>query len=120
MSRVIVHTTMAFMLLVGVVNAGEYNPVIDIGDEAPTWKDLPGVDGKKHSFDDLKDSAIVVVVFTCNSCPYAVDYEDRIMKIAKDYQSKGVAIVAINVNKVPEDSLDKMKERAKARKLVRR
>ncbi len=99
------------------VSAGEFNPVLNIGDVAPVWKNLPGVDGKLHSLADLKDKPVVVVVFTCNSCPYAVDYEDRLNALAKQHAGKSgkVAVVAINVNHVPEDSLAKMQSRAKAK-----
>jgi peroxiredoxin len=91
--------------------AGEFNDVLKIGDAAPAWKSLPGVDDKAHSMEDLKDKKVVVVVFTCNSCPIATAYEDRIIAIAKKH-SREVAVVAINVNKVPADSLEKMKARA--------
>lgn len=97
------------------VAGGEFNTVLDIGDPAPAWKDLPGVDGKSHALADLKDKEVVVVVFTCNSCPYAVDYEDRIIALAKKYGGADgkVGVVAINSNRIPEDSLEKMQERAK-------
>ncbi len=52
-----------------VASAGEYNEVLSIGDVAPAWSELPGVDGRKHSLKDLADKQVVVVVFTCNSCP---------------------------------------------------
>jgi peroxiredoxin len=91
--------------------AGEYNEVLSIGDAAPSWENLPGVDDKQHSLADLKDKPIVVLVFTCNTCPIAVDYEDRIIKFAKD-QADQVAVVAINSNSVKDDQLPKMRERA--------
>ena len=94
-------------------HAGEFNPDINIGDAMPTWKDLPGVDGKDHSAADLKDAKAVVVVFTCCSCPYAVDAEDRLVALAKRCKEKGVAMVAFNVNKIAEDLLPSMKKRAK-------
>src|SRR5262245_12997147 len=97
----------AFVLVASIVQAGEYNTEHNIGDAAPAWKDLPGTDGKQHSLDDLKDKKLVVVVFTCNSCPVATDYQDRIIDFAKRHADQ-VAVVAINVNKVPEDSLPKM------------
>lgn len=103
------------MLATSVVQAGQYNPDRNIGDAAPAWKNLPGTDGKQHSLDDLKDKKFVVVVFTCNSCPVATDYQDRISEFAKKYAEQ-VAVVAINVNKVPEDSLPKMKELAEKKK----
>jgi peroxiredoxin len=97
---------------------GEFNSKLTIGDAAPRWADLPGVDGKKHSFDEFKDRELVVVAFTCNSCPVAVNYEDRLIAFARKYAGPEgkVGFVAINVNTIPEDRLDKMAERAKERK----
>lgn len=96
---------------------GMYNSVLDIGDAAPEWKDLEGVDGKRHSLSDLAQKDVVVVVFTCNSCPVARDYEDRILDFSKRFAGPEgkVGLVAINVNRVAEDLLPKMKERAEAR-----
>ncbi len=105
------------LLLVGCAAtavAGEHNSVLSPGSPAPAWKDLPGTDGKQHSLADLKDKKVVVVVFTCNSCPVARDYEERVSELARRHASD-VAVVAINVNRVPEDSLAKMTERAKAK-----
>lgn len=98
----------------GWLTAGEFNPDISIGDPAPAWKELPGTDGKRHSLSDLKDRAVVIVAFTCNSCPYAVDYEDRLIALAKRHAGPDspVAVVAINVNTVEEDRLPQMKARA--------
>lgn len=90
---------------------------LKIGDEAPSWVDLIGTDDEKHSLADLKDKQVVVVCFTCNSCPYAVDYEDRIIEFHKKYaeRKEGVSLIAINANLKPAERLDKMKERAKAK-----
>ena len=96
--------------------AGEFNQVLNIGDVAPPWNELPGVDGKAHSLADLKDSKAVVVVFTCNSCPYAVDVEDRLIALNHEYSRKGVTLIAINVNKVEDDLLPAMKEKAEQKK----
>jgi len=104
-----------FALACATLDAGEFNSVLNIGDKAPVWKELPGTDGKPHSLEDLKDSKLVVVVFTCNSCPIATDYEDRILALADKFKNDA-AFVAINVNTIPEDSLPKMKERAESRK----
>jgi peroxiredoxin len=107
------------LLLCSGSQAGQYNKKINHGDPAPVWSDLPGVDGRKHSLADLKDKDVVVVIFTCNSCPAAVGYEGRIKELVKKYASgpdSKVGIVAINVNTIPEDRLDKMTERAKAEK----
>ena len=98
----------------GVTRAGEFNETLSIGDKAPAWKDLPGTDGKQHALADLSDEKLVAVVFTCNSCPVAAGYEERLIDFAKR-RSETVAVVAINVNKIPQDSLEKMKERAAER-----
>ena len=107
--------TLASFAIASFVRGGEYNEVLKIGDLAPAWDNLPGVDGKQHSLSDLKDKKVVVVVFTCNSCPAARDYEDRIIELAKS--SDEIAIVAINVNRIPDDSMEKMIERAKSKSL---
>ena len=91
--------------------AGEFNKKVKIGDTAPTFSSLPGVDGKEHSLADCKTDAVVVVI-TCNHCPMAIAYEDRIIALAKKYEGKA-SIVAINVNNLEADKLPKMKERAK-------
>jgi peroxiredoxin len=85
---------------------------VKLGDAAPTWSALPGVDGKEHGLDQFKTAKAIVLVFTCNHCPVAKAYEDRLVALQKDYQAKGVQVVAINVNTIPADRLDKMKERA--------
>jgi peroxiredoxin len=111
-------SAIAALAFVASINAGEFNDVLNIGDAAPAWVDLPGVDGKKHSLADLKSKQVVVVVFTCNSCPVAEQYEDRLIAFAKKHAGPDspVAVVAINVNRIAEDKLDKMKERAEAKK----
>ncbi|MBX7103229.1 MAG: thioredoxin family protein [Gemmataceae bacterium] len=105
------------LCLAATVTAGQFNKALSIGDAAPAWADLPGVDGKKHSLAGLKDKSVVVVFFTCNSCPAAVAYEDRIIALVKKHgENRGkVAFVGINVNTVEADRLDKMIDRAKAR-----
>lgn len=107
----------AGLALGATLSAGEYNPVLDIGAPAPAWSDLPGTDGKRHALADLKDKDVVVVVFTCNSCPVAADYEDRLVDFAKSHAGPGskTAVVAINVNLVDEDRLPAMQARAKAK-----
>lgn len=103
------------LLACSIGQSGEHNKQLKIGDQAPSWKDLPGTDGKNHSLTELSRKDVVVVVFTCNSCPIAVGYEDRLLAFSKKYAGADgkVTLVAINVNKIPDDSMDKMKERAK-------
>jgi peroxiredoxin len=109
----------ALLLIAATVRlpAGEFNSVLNLGDPGPAWTNLPGVDSKTHSLSDLQGKQIVVVVFTCNSCPIASDYEDRIIAFAKTYAGpdKSTAVVAINVNTVEEDRLPQMKERAESK-----
>ncbi|QDV56912.1 thioredoxin family protein [Rosistilla oblonga] len=100
------------LLVISPAWAGEFNQVLSIGDAAPTWNDLPGIDDDKHGLDDWKQAEVVVIAFTCNSCPYATDVEQRLIALTKDYKDHGVAVVAINSNKVPDDELPAMKERA--------
>jgi len=88
-----------------------------VGSSAPPFS-LPGVDGNTWSLDSFADAELLVVVFTCNHCPYAIASEDRLLGIQADYADKGVQLVAINPNDAvnyPADSFDKMVERAAAK-----
>lgn len=89
---------------------------LKIGDAAPKWSGIIGVDGKKHGLSDYKEAKLVVLVFTCNHCPVAKAYEDRLVALQKDYKSKGVQVIAANVNNLPADRLEPMKKRAAAKK----
>jgi thiol-disulfide isomerase/thioredoxin len=70
---------------------------LEIGAQAPDFK-LPGIDGKFYTLADFSDAKALVIVFTCNHCPTAQAYEDRIKSVATDYRSKGVALVAVSPN----------------------
>jgi peroxiredoxin len=106
------------LLLISPVHAGKYNKVLSIGDEAPSWKDLEGTDGKKHSLADLKDKEVVVIAFTCNTCPYATDHEERLKALAKKFaEGSKCVLVAINPNQVAGDLLPAMKSRSQSRGL---
>lgn len=88
---------------------------LEIGQRAPDFS-LPAVDGKDYTLNSFKDKKAVVVVFTCNHCPYAQAYEDRLVAIQKDFAAKGVQLVAINPNDsagYPEDGFENMIKRAK-------
>jgi peroxiredoxin len=99
---------------------------LEIGAAAPDFK-LPGVDGKDYSLADFSKAKLLAVIFTCNHCPTAQAYEDRILQLNVDYKDKGVALVAISPNdplavRLDElgytefsDSLEEMKQRAKDR-----
>ena len=92
------------------LRAAKHNEKVDIGDKAATWSDLPGTDGKSYSLSSMGDAKAIAMVFTCNNCPVAVAYEDRMIELAKAYKDKGLAVVAINVNKT--EDLEAMKARA--------
>jgi peroxiredoxin len=118
--RCISWTLILFILCPSILqlSAEETVSKLTIGAEAPKWTDLPGTDDQQHSLEQLSDKQVVVVCFTCNSCPYAVDYENRMIALQKKYADhpKGVVLVAINANKKPSEQLDKMKERATEKK----
>jgi peroxiredoxin len=81
--------------------------VLAIGAAAPDF-DLPGVDGKRSSLKSFADAKLLVVVFTCNHCPTANAYEERIKKIVEDYKPRGVALVAISPNDPKALRLDEL------------
>jgi peroxiredoxin len=87
---------------------------LKVGSPAPNFSGLESADGKSVSLADFKDKDVLVVTITCNHCPVAIAYQDRLIDLAKQYgPDSKVGIVAINVNNGEEDKLDKMKERAK-------
>ena len=102
----------AILVIVPFSSAGRYNRVLDIGDDAPDWKQLEGVDGEKHSLANYDDTKVIALIFTCNQCPVAAGYERRIKQLQKEYQNKGVQVIAVSVSQHAEDSLSRMKERA--------
>jgi peroxiredoxin len=82
-------------------------PTLPLGSSAPEFN-LPGVDGRNWTLNDFADAKILVVVFTCNHCPTAQYYQDRIKQIVTDYKSKGVALVAIMPNDPKSVRLDEL------------
>ena len=85
-----------------------------IGDYATDFS-LPDINGKRVSLADFKDAKGYLVIFTCNTCPYAIAYEDRIIALDKKYKTKGVPVIAINPNDPdlqPADDVQHMKKRA--------
>ena len=80
---------------------------LEIEEPAPELN-LPGVDGKTYRLDDFADAKVLVVVFTCNHCPTAQAYENRIIKLEADYRSKGVQLIAISPNDPRAVRLDEL------------
>jgi len=103
----------SLLFLTPMAGAGEFNEVLSVGDAAPAWSKLPGTDGKEHSLADLAEKPVVVVVFTCASCPVAVDYEGRIGDLIKTHAGPEgkVAVVPICVNNVAGDDLEALSKR---------
>ena len=90
---------------------------IALGAEAPQF-DLPGVDGRNHSLSEYDDAEALVLIQSCNHCPYVQAWEDRMSAIARDYADRGVQVVAVNSNDAehyPADSFEAMQARAAAR-----
>ncbi|MDX2445395.1 MAG: thioredoxin family protein [Bacteroidales bacterium] len=87
---------------------------LNTGDSAPDFK-LKNVDGKYLSLSDYSEAKGFIVVFTCNTCPYAKAYQDRINDLDKEFKKQGVPVIAINPNDPdvsPGDSFDSMVDRA--------
>lgn len=91
-----------------------YSHGMAVGTPAPNFS-LRGVDGKTYTLAAFADARLLVVVFTCNHCPYAKAVEERLVTLQRDYLARGVRLCAINPNdatKYPDDSFEAMVERA--------
>jgi peroxiredoxin len=109
MKRLVFSGALALLAFTIALGAG-----YKVGDKATDFK-LQNVDGKYVSLADFTDAQGFIVVFTCNGCPYAKAYQDRIIALDKKYKSKGYPVVAINPNDTDlksEDNLEAMKKRA--------
>src|SRR5688500_3174728 len=92
---------------------------LQLNQPAPDFS-LPGVDGKNYSLASFKDAKFLVVVFSCNHCPYVVGSEERMIQFYNDYRPKGVEMIAINSNETvghPTDSFEHMITHAAEKKL---
>ncbi len=90
---------------------------LELNQPAPDFR-LPGTDGRDYALGDFAEAAVLVVVFSCNHCPYVVGSEERMIRFCLTYAPKGVGFVAINSNEThnhPSDSFEHMVERAKER-----
>ncbi len=89
-----------------------------LGEKAVDFS-LPGVDGKNYSLSSFSAAKALVVIFSCNHCPYVKAYEDRMIEIQRDYQNQKVRLVAISSNDAvayPEDSFEEMVKRSKEKR----
>ena len=98
----------AVLLMAGLsLSAQKQYKSLEIGQKAPDFN-LPGVDGRNYRLADFADADVLVIIFTCNHCPTAQAYEERIKKLAADYKGKGVALVAISPNDPKAVRLDEL------------
>ena len=101
-----------------VLSSFTASAVYNVGDKAADFK-LKNVDGKMVALADYPKAKGFIVIFTCNHCPFAQAYEERIKELDKKYASLGYPVIAINPNDkeiVPDDSYEAMQERAKDKK----
>lgn len=105
-------TIVLVLVFTSAALAGKFNKALDVGGKAPGFEAIIGIDGKNHSLRDYRQAKVVVICFTCNHCPIAVAYEKRFVRFTSQYKDKGVEFVAINVNNLEADKLDKMRSRA--------
>ncbi len=101
--------------VVNTASTENINYGYDIGDMAADFS-LMNIDGKMVSLSDFEEAKGFILTFTCNHCPYAVFYEDRLIALDEKYKTKGYPVIAINPNNpesYPEDSFENMKIRAK-------
>ncbi|RKQ50181.1 peroxiredoxin [Roseivirga pacifica] len=89
--------------------------MLPLGTQAPDFSLFDTISGKKVSLNELKSNKATVILFICNHCPFVKHVDAGIVALAKDYQAKGVAFIAISSNDVqnyPQDGPDLMKEEA--------
>lgn len=96
----------------------QFNETVSVGEDAPEFAEVPGIDGKSHALSEYKDAKAIVVVFTCNHCPVAVAYEDRLIALQNVYEKQGVRFVAICSSFEAGNSLDELRERAESKKFT--
>ncbi len=112
MKKLVTVLAAASLIMMGSFTEGGYK----VGDKATDFKLKNTIDNKTVSMANQKDAKGIIVVFTCNHCPFAVKYESRIIALDKKYRSKGYPVIAISPNDptiVPDDAPDKMQKLAK-------
>ncbi len=86
-----------------------------VGERAPALE-LPDTEGNLHTLPRPGEAPATVVFWTCNHCPYALGWHDRLVQVAQDYSPRGVRFLAVNSNdaeRYPRDSLQAMRERVR-------
>ncbi|HOZ51526.1 MAG TPA: thioredoxin family protein [Chitinophagaceae bacterium] len=116
--KALLFSLMAILTLSFVSFTNADNSGYKVGDKAKDFK-LKNIDGKMVSMQDYQRATGIILIFTCNHCPFSVAYEDRIIELHNKYASKGYPVVAINSNDAiayPADSYENMIERAQEKK----
>lgn len=117
MNTIKIIAMMVLFTISSTLNTSTINPGYQIGDIIEDFS-LKNIDGNMVSLSDYKNAKGFIITFTCNTCPYAVKYEDRIIALDKKYSEKGFPVIAIMPNnpKVkPGDSFEAMQKRAKTK-----
>jgi peroxiredoxin len=112
--NLLIISSIALIALFSFAFTAKKNKGYSPGDKATDFK-LMNIDNTMVSLSDYSDAKGFIVTFTCNHCPYAVKYEDRIIALDAKYKSLGYPVIAINPNdsvKYPSDAFSKMKVRA--------
>ena len=107
--------SLAAFALIGFTTDNTSSKGYEIGDVATDFR-LKNIDNQMVSLADYKDAKGYIVIFSCNTCPYVVAYEDRMIDLHNTYSPKGYPVIAINPNDPdvsPGDSFEKMQERAR-------
>ena len=117
MNTIKIIAMMVLFTISSTLNTSTINPGYQIGDIIEDFS-LKNIDGNMVSLSDYKNAKGFIITFTCNTCPYAVKYEDRIMALDKKYAEKGFPVIAIMPNNPevkPGDSFEAMQKRAKTK-----
>jgi peroxiredoxin len=122
-ARVTVAAVLGIAIAAGAARAAESTGGLALGSKVPAAvakTKMKNVDGKMLSLADVTGKAGTLVVFTCNHCPFAKDWEQRIVELGNTYAAKGIGVVLVNANDPamhPEDGFEGMQERAKSRSM---
>src|SRR6267154_2167446 len=99
MNEMLMKTSLPILILMFSNSLAAADPpgltTLPIGASAPDFQ-LPGVDGKTYRLGDFADAKLLVVIFTCNHCPTAQAYEERVARLTTEYKDRSVAVVAIS------------------------
>jgi peroxiredoxin len=103
----IAFSSLSILSLLAVATAAEDVTPLKIGASCPDF-DLPGVDDQRHTLSEYSEARILLVIFTCNHCPTAQAYEERILQLHSDYREQGVQLIAISPNDALAVRLDEL------------